>query len=62
MPCCGISMVKSNDKDSPNENFAREMFELYSIGRGHQIAEGNYTNYTEDDIKAACRSAYRLAV
>jgi len=45
----------SNDKDSPNENFAREMFELYSIGRGPQIAEGNYTNYTEDDIKAACR-------
>jgi uncharacterized protein (DUF1800 family) len=46
---------KSNDKDSPNENFAREMFELYSIGRGPQIAEGNYTNYTENDIKAACR-------
>jgi uncharacterized protein (DUF1800 family) len=45
----------SNDKDSPNENFAREMFELYSIGRGTQISEGNYTNYTEDDIKAACR-------
>ncbi len=44
-----------NDKDSPNENFAREMFELYSIGRGPQIAEGNYTHYTEDDIKAACR-------
>lgn len=45
----------TNDKDSPNENFAREMFELYSIGRGPQIAEGNYTNYTEKDIKAACR-------
>jgi uncharacterized protein (DUF1800 family) len=44
-----------NDKDSPNENFAREMFELYSIGRGQQLAEGNYTNYTEQDIKAACR-------
>jgi len=46
---------ESNDKDSPNENFAREMFELYSIGRGPQVAEGNYTHYTEDDIKAACR-------
>ncbi|MFO7722465.1 MAG: DUF1800 family protein [Bacteroidales bacterium] len=46
---------ETNDKDSPNENFAREMFELYSIGRGPQLAEGNYTNYTEDDIKAACR-------
>jgi uncharacterized protein (DUF1800 family) len=46
---------ESNDKDSPNENFAREMFELYSIGRGPQLAEGNYTHYTENDIKAACR-------
>jgi uncharacterized protein (DUF1800 family) len=46
---------ESNDKDTPNENFAREMFELYSIGRGDQIAEGNYTNYTETDIQAACR-------
>jgi len=45
----------SNKKNSPNENFAREMFELYSIGKGPQIAEGDYTNYTEDDIKAATR-------
>jgi uncharacterized protein (DUF1800 family) len=46
---------ETNDKDGPNENFAREMMELYSIGRGLQVAEGNYTNYTEDDIKAACK-------
>ena len=45
----------TNDKDSPNENFAREMFELYGIGKGPQLADGNYTNYTEDDIKAATR-------
>jgi uncharacterized protein (DUF1800 family) len=45
----------SNHKDSPNENFAREMFELYSIGKGPQIEEGNYTNFTEDDVKAATR-------
>lgn len=45
----------TNDVASPNENFAREMFELYSIGRGPQIAEGNYTHYTEDDIKEATR-------
>ena len=44
-----------NQSSSPNENFAREMFELYSIGRGVQIGDGNYTNYTEDDIKAATR-------
>jgi uncharacterized protein (DUF1800 family) len=40
---------------SPNENFAREMFELYTVGRGNQTDPGNYTNYTEDDIKAAAR-------
>ncbi len=45
----------TNRKNSPNENFAREMFELYSIGKGPQIAEGDYTHYTEDDIKAATR-------
>jgi uncharacterized protein (DUF1800 family) len=45
----------TNDKDSPNENYAREMFELYSVGRGPQISDGNYTNYTEDDVKAATR-------
>ncbi len=45
----------SNKKNSPNENFAREMFELYSIGKGPQVAEGDYSNYTEDDIKAATR-------
>jgi uncharacterized protein (DUF1800 family) len=45
----------SNHKDNPNENFAREMFELYSIGKGPQTEEGNYTNFTEDDVKAATR-------
>ena len=45
----------TNDKDSPNENFAREMMELYSIGRGEQKGDGDYTNYTEVDVKAATR-------
>lgn len=39
----------------PNENFAREMLELYSIGKGPQVGDGNYTNYTEKDIKEAAR-------
>lgn len=38
-----------------NENFAREMFELYSIGKGEQVGDSDYTNYTEDDIKAASK-------
>lgn len=40
----------SSTKDHPNENFARELFELYTIGKGPQIASGDYTNYTEYDI------------
>ena len=45
----------SNRKNSPNENFAREMFELYSIGKGKQLSEGDYSNYTEEDIRQATR-------
>jgi len=45
----------SNRKNAPNENFAREMFELYSIGKGPQIADRDYTNYTEKDVEEATR-------
>jgi uncharacterized protein (DUF1800 family) len=44
-----------NTKTNPNENFAREYFELFTIGKGPQIGPGDYTNYTEDDIVAAAR-------
>ncbi len=44
-----------NSKYSPNENFAREFFELFTIGKGPQIGPGDYTNYTEDDIVQAAR-------
>jgi hypothetical protein len=36
-----------NRKDHPNENFAREVMELFTLGRG---------NYTEHDIKEAARA------
>lgn len=45
----------SNTKNSPNENFSRELLELYSIGKGPQIAPGDYTYYTEDDIAAGAK-------
>lgn len=45
----------TNRKNAPNENFAREMFELYSIGKGPQQSEGDYTHYTEEDIRQATR-------
>jgi uncharacterized protein (DUF1800 family) len=38
---------QQNRKKSPNENFAREVMELFTLGRG---------NYTETDIKEAARS------
>jgi uncharacterized protein (DUF1800 family) len=38
---------QQNKKDHPNENFAREVMELFTLGRG---------NYTEDDIKEAARA------
>src|SRR4029079_2864944 len=36
-----------NRKGHPNENFAREVMELFTLGRG---------NYTEEDIKEAARA------
>lgn len=45
----------TNSKDNPNENFAREFFELFTIGQGPQIGSGNYTTYTEDDVRTAAK-------
>jgi uncharacterized protein (DUF1800 family) len=36
-----------NKKDSPNENFSRELMELFTLGKG---------NYTEEDIRNAARA------
>ena len=45
----------SNSKSAPNENYAREFMELFTIGKGMQIAPGNYTNYTETDVVHAAK-------
>lgn len=44
-----------NNKNNPNENYAREFLELFTILKGPQIGEGNYTNYTEIDIQQAAK-------
>jgi uncharacterized protein (DUF1800 family) len=44
-----------NTSGSPNENYARELLELFTIGKGPLIAPGNYTNYTETDIREAAK-------
>ena len=41
-----------NHKGSVNENYGRELLELFSIGMG---MDGDF-NYTEDDVKAASRA------
>src|SRR5579872_3277288 len=37
----------TNRKAAPNENFGRELMELFTLGIG---------NYSEDDVKAAARA------
>ena len=39
--------TKQNKKQKPNENFARELMELFTLGVGH---------YTEEDIKESARA------
>lgn len=46
---------ESNKATAPNENYGRELFELFTIGKGPLIGEGNYTNYTETDIREAAK-------
>jgi uncharacterized protein (DUF1800 family) len=45
----------TNNVFSPNENYARELLELFTIGKGPQAGPGDYTNYTEDDVAAAAK-------
>ncbi|HEX5172052.1 MAG TPA: DUF1800 family protein [Cyclobacteriaceae bacterium] len=50
-----------NVKGSPNENYGRELLELYSIGRGLEgslppiTEEGDYIIYKEQDVQAAAK-------
>lgn len=45
----------SNSAASPNENYARELLELFTIGKGPLAGPEDYTNYTESDIKEIAR-------
>ncbi|MCW5912293.1 MAG: DUF1800 family protein [Cyclobacteriaceae bacterium] len=50
-----------NVRGSVNENYARELLELYSIGRGLEgtlppaTTPGDYFNFTEQDVRAAAQ-------
>ena len=45
----------SNTVGNPNENYARELQELFTIGKGPVAGIGDYTYYTEDDVREAAR-------
>jgi uncharacterized protein (DUF1800 family) len=50
-----------NVKGAPNENYARELLELYSIGRGiegnipEDVGGGDYYYFTEQDVQEAAK-------
>ena len=44
-----------NTAIAPNENYSRELLELFTIGKGPIAGPGDYTNYTEDDVVAMAR-------
>lgn len=45
-----------NTKTSLNENFARELLELFTIGKGELAGPGDYTTFTETDVRAITKS------
>ncbi|MDH3649660.1 MAG: DUF1800 domain-containing protein [Saprospiraceae bacterium] len=44
-----------NTRFKPNENYARELLELFTIGKGPTVGEGDYTHYTEQDVVAVAK-------
>ena len=47
---------EENNKEAPNENYSRELLELFTVGRGLEQGAGDYTNYTEDDVLELARA------
>ncbi len=46
---------KSTEK-APNENYARELLELFTIGKGPFAGPGDYTTFTEQDVLEIAKS------
>jgi uncharacterized protein (DUF1800 family) len=44
-----------NTANAPNENYARELLELFTIGKGPLAGPGDYTHYTEEDVVQMAR-------
>ena len=55
-----VSMLRylnghENHKDAPNENYARELLELFTVGKGVLAGPGDYTTFTEYDVQEMAR-------
>lgn len=46
---------RQNTRVAPNENYARELLELFTIGKGDLAGPGDYTTFTEDDVVEIAR-------
>jgi hypothetical protein len=44
-----------NTDDAPNENYSRELLELFTVGKGELASSGDYTNFTEEDVIAMAK-------
>ncbi|MDX1666979.1 MAG: DUF1800 domain-containing protein, partial [Saprospiraceae bacterium] len=44
-----------NTRQAPNENYARELLELFTIGKGPLAGAGDYTTFTEQDVREISR-------
>ncbi len=45
-----------NSRVSPNENYARELLELFTVGKGETADEGDYTTFTEHDVREIAKA------
>lgn len=45
-----------NTRNGKNENYARELLELFTIGKGPLAGPGDYTFYTEKDVSEIARA------
>lgn len=45
-----------NTNLAPNENYARELMELFTLGKGELAGPGDYTTFTEQDVMAFAKA------
>lgn len=47
---------RQNRVGSPNENYARELLELFTLGKGDLAGPGDYTFFTEQDVEELAKA------